>query len=181
MQQGPPAAPAAGELVEPLSNVARVDPEGGFKLVSPQPPAALPAAPEPSAPPEPKADLHKWWTATVSVDPDLRKTGKADPDAPNHPIRTFTIARPQIFIGRHYGQITVDDPAMSETHVLIRFDHKSACLTVEDLGTTNGTVLCRKDGTAEPVNFGAPLTIRDGDQLEIGRWTRITFALVQEM
>jgi hypothetical protein len=47
-----------------------------------------------------------------------------------------------------------------------------ATLQISDLGSTNGTFL---NGNAHRLEPGVKTSIVEDDQIEMGRWTRITF------
>jgi len=67
----------------------------------------------------------------------------------------------ELTVGRAGGcQITLDDTYVSQLHA--RVFRRESQLYVEDLGSTNGTYLNRKKVTA-------PIAIRKGDHLQIGK------------
>jgi hypothetical protein len=67
----------------------------------------------------------------------------------------------ELTVGRAGGcQITLDDTFVSQLHA--RVFRRDGQLYVEDLGSTNGTLLNRKKITA-------PIAIRKGDRLQIGK------------
>ena len=74
--------------------------------------------------------------------------------------QTYELAD-ELTVGRAGGcQITLDDTYVSQLHA--RVFRRDGQLYVEDLGSTNGTYLNRKKVTA-------PIAIRRGDRLQIGK------------
>jgi len=74
--------------------------------------------------------------------------------------QTYELAD-ELTVGRAGGcQITLDDTFVSQLHA--RVFRREGQLYVEDLGSTNGTYLNRKKVTA-------PIAIRKGDRLQIGK------------
>jgi hypothetical protein len=74
--------------------------------------------------------------------------------------QTYELAD-ELTVGRAGGcQITLDDTYVSQLHA--RLFRREGQLYVEDLGSTNGTYLNRKKVTA-------PIAIRKGDRLQIGK------------
>jgi pSer/pThr/pTyr-binding forkhead associated (FHA) protein len=67
----------------------------------------------------------------------------------------------ELTLGRATGcQVTIDDNYVSQLHA--RVFRREGQLYIEDLGSTNGTYLNRKKVTA-------PLAVRRGDRLQVGR------------
>jgi pSer/pThr/pTyr-binding forkhead associated (FHA) protein len=52
------------------------------------------------------------------------------------------------------------------------YRNPDASLTISDLGSSNGTFLNGSDDRLEP---GIKTGLANGDHIELGRWTRITF------
>jgi len=78
----------------------------------------------------------------------------------DHKGQTYELAD-ELTVGRAGGcQITLDDTYVSQLHA--RVYRRDGQLYVEDLGSTNGTYLNRKKVTA-------PIAIRKGDRLQIGK------------
>ena len=67
--------------------------------------------------------------------------------------------------------ITLNDPGVSHRHLMV-YRNADATLTISDLGSSNGTFLNGSDERLEP---GVKTDVADGDRIELGRWTRITF------
>jgi pSer/pThr/pTyr-binding forkhead associated (FHA) protein len=119
----------------------------------------------------------RYWEAVVAVDPALDV--EPDPDMPcptDTPERTFPLDLPENLIGRRSAnrgilpQISLNDPGISHRHAMI-YRNPDGNLMVSDLGSTNGTTL---NGSAQPLEAGVKTPVAEGDQLELGRWTRIT-------
>jgi pSer/pThr/pTyr-binding forkhead associated (FHA) protein len=68
-----------------------------------------------------------------------------------------------------------EDPAVSHTHAsLLPGDEGTWALV--DHGSTNGTYL---NESPEPLPANVPQTVRPGDRIYLGAWTRITLELGQ--
>lgn len=138
---------------------------------TPPDPTPIPAAP-------PATTRTTSWEAVITVDPALDL--EPDPETPcptNAPERTFPLDLPENLVGRRsanrgiFPQISLDDPGVSHRHLMIYRDSNNP-LQVSDLGSTNGTFLNNSTDRLEP---GVKTTLTDGDSIELGRWTRITF------
>jgi len=120
----------------------------------------------------------RQWTLVASIDPTLR-----DPDGPEAPadVAPIDIAldKPVSLIGRRSDkrailpEVSLDlDDAVSHRHALLtRGDDGS--LTLRDIGSANGTRLNGADVQALADNI-----LHDGDQITLGRWTRLTVKAV---
>ncbi|MDO4796863.1 MAG: FHA domain-containing protein [Coriobacteriales bacterium] len=65
-----------------------------------------------------------------------------------------------VVVGRSpSSDVVVDEPFVSATHA--RFTLQGPALVLEDLGSTNGTMV-------NGHNIGQPVTLRDGDEVQIG-------------
>jgi hypothetical protein len=125
------------------------------------------------APPAPRS-----WTATVSVDATLRDPASPEPPANAGPF-TVDLDKPIHLIGRKsearaiFPEIPLDcDEAVSHRHALLTRG-ADGVLVLRDIGSSNGTRLNGKD--VQPLT-DEPL--RDGDQITLGHWTRITVKAV---
>ena len=138
--------------------------------------------PDPVSPPGLAAhgatSVTRYWEALVSVDPALDV--EPDPTAPcpmGTPERTFPLDLLENLIGRRSAargilpSITVNDPGVSHRHLMV-YRNPDASLMISDLGSSNGTFLNGSDERLEP---GVKTCVADGDRIELGRWTRITF------
>jgi hypothetical protein len=140
----------------------------------PSPPTPLPLRGEP-----PTTTAVTYWEAVVTVDPALDV--EPDPSIPcptDAPERTFPLDLPENLVGRRsasrgvFPQIALDDPGASHRHLMIYRAPDGASLRVSDLGSTNGTFL---NGSAYRLEPGVKTSVADGDRVELGRWTRISF------
>ena len=140
--------------------------------------AALPSKP-PTAPPAPtlppSEPVAQHWDIIVAVDPALNTNpDPAQPCPQNAPERTFPLDLDEVLIGRRsdrkdiYPEIMVADPGISRRHLSLRRRDDGGFLAIE-LGSTNGTFL-----NAAPLEPGIPTPLKDGDQLTLGCWTRMT-------
>lgn len=152
----------------------------GRPVVRPSVSAAVPAAtapiPSPSAPPRaPRAAkaAAKWQLvvmvdATLDTDPD-----EAAPCPKNRPIETVPIESDELLVGRRDDRrdirpdLALDDPGTSRRHCKFVTGHGGS-LSLQDLASTNGSRL-----NGEAVVAGSTSPLKDGDEVMIGRWTRI--------
>jgi hypothetical protein len=132
--------------------------------------------PEPVAPPAPAPPVaeSKHWTLTIALDPSLR-----DPDGPEAPVGVASVVMPVdkavLLIGRKsdkrniHPEVPLDfDDGVSHRHALLNCDGDGG-LTLRDIGSSNGT---RLNGAAiKPLE---DIQLHDGDQITLGRWTRLT-------
>lgn len=134
---------------------------------------SLPPLPRPSAaaPAAPEANASGPTRLVVRVDASLDT--EPDPAAPcpvDQPERDIPLATTPMLIGRHDPQlrqeIPVFDPGASRKHAQII--PEGGALWLVDLGSTNGT---QRNGADVPSHTRAPL--RPGDEVTLGRWTRI--------
>ena len=135
----------------------------------PEPPAVEPAAPPP-LPPQPV----KKWTLTAVIDPALREPDSPEPPAGVPPL-IVQLTKPVNLIGRKsekraiVPEIALDlDDAVSHRHALLTIGDDGS-LTLRDIGSSNGTRLNAVD--VKPL---VDMALNDGDQITLGRWTRLT-------
>jgi pSer/pThr/pTyr-binding forkhead associated (FHA) protein len=144
-------------------------------------PAELPIEPVPEPTPEPAPEpvvetppAAKQWTVTVTVDPSLR-----DPDGPEAPTDVadvvLAIDKPVCLIGRKsekrgiHPEVALEmDDGVSHRHALLT-QGDDGSLTLRDIGSSNGTRL-----NGEDVKALEDVPLHDGDQVTLGRWTRLT-------
>jgi hypothetical protein len=142
-------------------------------------PPSPPAAPTPTAtpvvpPPAAPAPITKTWKVFIAVDPSLR-----DPDGPEAPTGfasvSVTLDKPSNLIGRKSEKRAIDpevsldqDDGVSHRHALLTCETDGS-LTLRDIGSSNGTRLNGAD-----VKALEDITLKDGDQITLGRWTRLT-------
>jgi hypothetical protein len=153
---------------------------------SPDPPAAEPPAAEPAqqqafpvvptapnlVPSEP---VPQHWDVIITVDPSLyRNPDPAQPCPVQAPERTFPLDMDENLVGRRsekkdiHPEIMIADPGISRRHLSLRRREDGGFLAIE-LDSTNGTHL-----NEAPLEAGIPTPLRDGDQLTLGCWTRLT-------
>jgi len=133
-------------------------------------------APPPIRPPATSSKTS--WEAVVTVDPTLDV--EPDQDAPcpvDTPERTFPLDLAENLVGRRSAargilpSIALNDPGVSHRHLMV-YRGPDGMLMALDLDSTNGTYL---NGSSERLEPGVKTAIADGDRLDLGRWTRITF------
>jgi pSer/pThr/pTyr-binding forkhead associated (FHA) protein len=105
-----------------------------------------------------------------------------DPQVPcptDEPARLYHLDFAENLIGRRsdrkdiHPEINLRDPGASHRHAkLLR--QPDGSLLLLDVGSTNGTLL---NGAAAPE--GVPTPLKDGDEIVIGCWTRITLREVR--
>lgn len=116
----------------------------------------------------------RTWELRVSVDPALDTD--PDPDAPcprDEPEMVVRVDR-DLLVGRRdetraiEPEIALGDPGASRRHA--RFVREAdGSVALQDLASTNGTQVNGADVVA-----GTRTRLRDGDEVTLGRWTRIT-------
>ncbi|MDE3196039.1 MAG: FHA domain-containing protein [Acidobacteriota bacterium] len=114
------------------------------------------------------------WEVTVAIDPALKSEESPDPPAAIEP-RTIRLHADANLIGRKsekraiFPEIALDfDDAVSHRHAMLAKSREGG-LALRDLGSANGT---RLNGADVP-----PLTdtqLRNGDEITLGHWTRIS-------
>jgi hypothetical protein len=149
---------------------------------APEPaPLAAPAsveAPEPVVSPEPVVASVQHWTLVAAIDPSLREADSPEPPQNVSPV-VISLDKPVSLIGRKsekraiIPEVSLDlDDAVSHRHALLtRGDDGS--LTLRDIGSSNGTRLNGAD--VKPL---VDMALRDGDQITLGRWTRLSVKAV---
>jgi hypothetical protein len=111
------------------------------------------------------------WAVFIDFDPTVDPTASPDISRPR-PRLTFPLDLPELLIGRAGGkghpEIPVEDEGVSGRHAKIIFTDAGEP-TLLELGSTNGTRV--NDAVATP---GLPVALKSGDQIVLGRWTRMT-------
>jgi hypothetical protein len=140
-------------------------------------PAAAAVASPAAAPPDSIADVadadapKMSWAVLIDFDPTVDPTASPDISRPR-PRLTFPLDLPELLIGRAgakgHPEIPVEDEGVSSRHAKIIFTDAGEP-TLLELGSTNGTRV--NDAVATP---GLPIALKSGDQIVIGRWTRMT-------
>jgi hypothetical protein len=120
----------------------------------------------------------RYWEAIVSVDCSLDI--EPDPQAPcpvDMQDRSFPLDLPENLVGRRSAargivpSIALNDPGVSHRHLMV-YRNDDGSMLVSDVGSTNGTFL---NGSTDRLEPGVKTPVADGDAIELGRWTRITF------
>jgi hypothetical protein len=112
------------------------------------------------------------WQAIISID-----TSFATPDSPPPPDRspiTIPLTKPISAIGRTsqgraiYPDISLDfDDAVSSRHAILTLNPDGS-LILRDIGSSNGTIVNGKE-----IGIMVDITIRSGDEIILGHWTKI--------
>jgi hypothetical protein len=131
------------------------------------PPKSVPAAP-PAV-----AATSSRWQLVLTIDPALDT--EPDPTAPPpvEPERVFPVDLPEMLVGRRDDRqnirpaVPVHDPGASRRHARFLLGADGA-VSLHDLASTNGTKLNGKD-----VVSGSVVRLQAGDEVTLGRWTRI--------
>jgi pSer/pThr/pTyr-binding forkhead associated (FHA) protein len=113
------------------------------------------------------------WQLVLTIDPSLDT--EPDPTAPPpvEPQRVFPVDRPEMLVGRRDDRqnirpaVPVHDPGASRRHARFLLGADGA-VSLHDLASTNGTRLNGKD-----VVSGSVVALQAGDEVTLGRWTRI--------
>ena len=151
---------------------------GEVPVVDPPPQEPVAPPPPPVAPAPTPTPTPAGWTVVVAVDPSLREAGSPDPPAGFGPFM-IQLDKPVSMIGRRsdsraiFPEIPLNyDDAVSHRHALLQRGDDGT-LVLRDIGASNGTRLNGKD--VEPM-LDTPL--KDGDEITLGHWTRITVKAV---
>jgi hypothetical protein len=114
------------------------------------------------------------WSVVISVDGSLREDGSPEPPADIGPS-TIHLDRPVSLIGRRsdargiFPEIPLNyDDGVSHRHALLQTNSDGG-LILRDIGAANGTRVNGKD--VEPM---VDTLLEDGDEITLGRWTRIS-------
>lgn len=114
----------------------------------------------------------------ATIDPFLRDE-ESPPPPTNQPPITYKLDKLSNLIGRYndrrgiYPDIALDfDDAVSHRHALLN-RQSDGTFIVRDIGSTNGTKL---NGVELAAMVDIP--IRDGDELTLGHWTRLTIKIL---
>jgi hypothetical protein len=142
--------------------------------ILPEPQPELDPAPDPPPPTAAAEVAIRQWTVTIAVDPSLR-----DPDGPEAPAGVVSVVMPidktVSLIGRKsdkrniHPEVSLDfDDGVSHRHALLNCTGDGG-LTLRDIGSSNGTSL--NGAGIKPLE---DIQLHDGDQITLGRWTRLT-------
>jgi predicted RNA-binding Zn-ribbon protein involved in translation (DUF1610 family) len=117
------------------------------------------------------------WQIKVAVDSSLYVYPDPQVPCPNEPEKVLHIQAPETLVGRKsesrrvFPDVCLNDPGASHRHVKLLKDQEEN-LHLLDVGSANGTSL-----NGSPVEAGMKKLLRDGDQITLGCWTRITIQL----
>jgi pSer/pThr/pTyr-binding forkhead associated (FHA) protein len=114
------------------------------------------------------------WRVVIMVDASLdTDPDPATPAPADQPQRVFPVEQDEMLIGRRDDRqqirpaVALHDPGASRRHAKI-LRNSDGTVFLHDLGSTNGTKLNGAD-----VVSGAVRPLADGDEITLGRWTRI--------
>jgi hypothetical protein len=162
--------PACGEVRADLAarycEVCRYD----FVGHRPGPPPVATATPAVA----PVAAAPRRWEVVITVDPTLdTEPDPASPCPTGDSERVFPIELDEMLIGRRDAlrdirpEIPISDPGASRRHAkLLR--GRDGAVALQDLASANGTQVNGHDVTP-----GTRRSLVEGDEITIGRWTRI--------
>jgi pSer/pThr/pTyr-binding forkhead associated (FHA) protein len=97
----------------------------------------------------------------------------------NEPQRVFPVEQDEMLIGRRDDRqqirpaVALHDPGASRRHAKV-LRNADGSVSLHDLGSTNGTKL-----NGEDLVSGALRPLAAGDEITLGRWTRIRIEVVK--
>jgi pSer/pThr/pTyr-binding forkhead associated (FHA) protein len=109
----------------------------------------------------------------LSIDPALDTEPDPAVPPPVEPERLFPVDLPEMLVGRRDDRqnirpaVPLHDPGASRRHARFLLGADGA-VSLHDLASTNGTKLNGKD-----VVSGSVVRLQAGDEVTLGRWTRI--------
>jgi hypothetical protein len=138
------------------------------------PPVAPPApAPAPPSPAPTAAAGTRRWQLVLTIDPKLDEEPDPAAPPPSEPERVFPVDVGEMLVGRRDDRqnirpaVPVHDPGASRRHARFLLN-ADGTVSLHDLASTNGTRLNGKD-----VVSGSVVPLKAGDEVTLGRWTRI--------
>jgi len=159
----PPAAPAPPP--------ARASRPGAPPASAPAPGPASAPGPAPAPAPAPAASRARWLLV-VTIDPALDTEPDPAAPPPHEPERVFPVEQAEMLVGRRDDRqnirpaVPLHDPGASRRH--LRFLLENDVVSLHDLASTNGSKLNGAD-----VVSGSITPLKEGDEVTLGRWTRI--------
>ena len=136
------------------------------KVTSPESaPVVARAAASPPPPPR--------WEVLLVIDPTLDDEPDAALLPPDDPERVFPVEIAEMLVGRRDDRqnirpaVPLNDPGASRRHAKLLLAQDGS-VTLQDLASMNGTKLNGKD-----VVSGSRQKLAEGDEVTLGRWTRI--------
>jgi hypothetical protein len=148
----------------------RSDPDGRFCEVCRYDFVARTGGPPPAAAPAKNAVA---WSLVLTVDPSLDTEPDPASPPPADTERVFPVEQREMLVGRRddrqnlHPAIPLHDPGASRRHAKFLLGGDGA-VSLHDLGSTNGTKL-----NGAEVVAGSIHPLKDGDEVTLGRWTRI--------
>lgn len=133
---------------------------------------ASPGAPANVPPPAPPA-AGPHWRLVVTIDASLDTEPDPAAPLPNEPERIFPVEQDEMLVGRRDDRqqirpaVALHDPGASRRHAKV-LRNADGTLSLHDSGSTNGTKINGQD-----VVSGALRALAEGDEITLGRWTRI--------
>ena len=127
----------------------------------------------PTAERAPAAAAASRWELAVTVDPALDTEPDPAAPPPSEPERIFPLDAAEALCGRRDDRqhilpaIPLHDPGASRRHARFLVGRGGA-VSLHDLASTNGTKLNGRD-----VVSGSVVPMAEGDEVTLGRWTRI--------
>lgn len=129
----------------------------------------------PAAPPPPPANApsRSAWVVVLMVDATLDTAPDPSCPPPAEAQRAFTVELPELLVGRRDDKqnirpaIPLNDPGASRRHAKFLLG-ADGTVSLHDLGSTNGTKI-----NGEDVVAGSIRQLKEGDEVTIGRWTRM--------
>lgn len=124
-------------------------------------------------PPGAHATARPAWVLVLTVDPSLDTEPDASTPPPADAERLFPVEQPEMLVGRRDDKqnirpaVPLYDPGASRRHAKFLLG-ADGTVSLHDLGSTNGTKL-----NGEDVVAGSVRPLKEGDEVTLGRWTRI--------
>jgi FHA domain len=154
-----------------LTNTKGGDPLSNFPPAI-KSPTSIPTAP--TQPPNPAANGTSHWQVIISIDPSLATPDS--PTAPNTAPITIDLNQGTNLIGRTsqaraiHPEIPLNiDDAVSSRHAILTL-YADSSLLLRDIGSANGTII-----NGQEIAIMADISIKSGDEITLGHWTRIKF------
>ena len=170
---------AHGEIPMPAGSAA---PPPAPPPPPPAPPPAAgeaPPAPPPAPLPAPPDSATLGWEIDIAIDPSMHVDGSPAPPT-DFSSAVAALRMGSNLIGRSspkrgiHPEVALDaDDAVSHRHALIDI-HADGSATLRDIGSSNGTSV---NGTEIKPLTDTP--VKDGDQITLGHWTRLTLKAVR--
>jgi hypothetical protein len=182
----PGACPSCGEPIEDAGarfcEVCRYDflerrpgPPPVARAGATRPPVTAVPVSAPAASAAPAAAPVRAWELVIAIDPSLdTEPDPAHPCPTDRPAIVLPVEKSDMLVGRHdetraiRPEVSLHDPGASRRHATFVLEPDGG-IALQDLASTNGTQVNGQD-----VPPGTRRRLREGDQVTLGRWTRIT-------